>query len=50
MVLFDEQIRRHVLGKRNERGQFCQIVAAVQKHEKDPYSIADDMLMQILLR
>lgn len=46
--MLDEQIGRHVRKRLSEYGDFEQLVARVERREKDPYSVVDDIVANIL--
>jgi LAO/AO transport system kinase len=48
LALLDERIGRYILEHVTQGGNFDAIVAAVEKREKDPYTVVADMLRQVL--
>ncbi len=48
LALLDERIGRYILEHVTHGGNFDAIVAAVEKREKDPYTVVADMLRQVL--
>ncbi|HWR42518.1 methylmalonyl Co-A mutase-associated GTPase MeaB [Sporomusa sp.] len=48
LALLDEQIGRYVLRNVTTGGNFDSLVAAVEKREKDPYTVVTDILRQTL--
>lgn len=48
LALLDEKIGRYVLKNVTASGDFDSVVAAVEKREKDPYSVVADLLRQVL--
>ncbi|MBP2637174.1 MAG: argK [Firmicutes bacterium] len=48
LALLDERIGRYILEHVTRGGEFDAIVAAVEKREKDPYTVVTDMLRQVL--
>ena len=48
LAMLDEQIGRAVRKKISEYGQFDQLVDSVEKREKDPYSVVNSMLGNVI--
>jgi len=48
LALLDEQIGRYVLKNVTSSGDFNSVVAAVERRERDPYSVVADLLRQVL--
>lgn len=48
LATLDEHIGRYVLNKLNASGDFDKLVASVQKREKDPYTLVDEVLTSML--
>lgn len=48
MALLDEQIGRYILKNITSSGEFTAVVAAVERRERDPYSVVANLLRQVL--
>lgn len=48
LALLDEQIGRYVLNNITSNGDFNSVVTAVERRERDPYSVVSDLLRQVL--
>ncbi|SDE73800.1 methylmalonyl Co-A mutase-associated GTPase MeaB [Sporomusa acidovorans] len=48
LALLDEQIGRYILKNITADGQFDALVTAVERREKDPYTVVADLLQQVL--